>query len=49
MLYRKNIKIRHRINGRVYRASVTEAVDLRSIHGRIKPKSIKIGIHSFPA
>ena len=32
-----------------YRASTTEAVDTGSIPGRVKPKTIKIGIHSFPA
>ena len=37
------------ISGRVDRASATETVDLGSIPGRIKPKNIKIGIHSFPA
>ena len=37
------------ISGRVDRASVTEAVDSSSIPGRVKPKTIKIGIHSFPA
>ena len=37
------------ISGRVDRASATEAVDLGSIPGRVKPKTIKIGIHSFPA
>ena len=31
------------------RASATEAVDLGSIPGRVKPKTIKIGTHSFPA
>ena len=31
------------------RASATEAVDSDSIPGRVKPKTIKIGIHSFPA
>ena len=35
------------ISGRVDRASVTEAVDSSSIPGRAK--TIKIGIHSFPA
>ena len=35
--------------GRVDRASATEAVDTGSIPGRVKPKTIKIGIHSFPA
>ena len=30
-------------------ASATEAVDSGSIPGRVKPKTIKIGIHSFPA
>ena len=37
------------ISGRVDRASVTEAVDSGSIPGRVKPKTIKIGIHRFPA
>ena len=37
------------ISGRVDRASATEAVDLGSIPGRVKPKTIEIGIHSFPA
>ena len=37
------------ISGRVDRASATEAVDTGSISGRVKPKTIKIGIHSFPA
>ena len=35
------------ISVRVDRASVTEAVDSSSI--RVKPKAIKIGIHSFSA
>ena len=37
------------ISGRVDRASATEVVDSGSIPGRVKPKTIKIGIHSFPA
>ena len=37
------------ISGRVDRASATEAVDTGSIPGRVKPKTIKIGIHSFRA
>ena len=37
------------INGRVDRASAAEAVDSGSIPGRVKPKTIIIGIHSFPA
>ena len=37
------------ISGRVDRASATEAVDSGSTPGRVKPKTIKIGIHSFPA
>ena len=37
------------ISGRVDRASATEAVDSSSIPGQVKPKTIKIGIHSFPA
>ena len=31
------------------RASATDAVDWGSIPGRVKPKTIKIGIHSSPA
>ena len=31
------------------RVSATEAVESRSILGRVKPKTIKIGIHSFLA
>ena len=38
------------ISGRVDRASVTEQVNYSSsIPGRVKTKTIKIGIHSFPA
>ena len=37
------------ISGRVDRASATEAVDTGSIPSRVKPKTIKIGIYSFPA
>ena len=37
------------ISGRVDRAPATEAVDSGSIPGRAKPKTIKIGIHNFPA
>ena len=37
------------ISGRVDRASSTEAVDSGLIPGRVKPKTKKIGIHSFPA
>ena len=37
------------IGGRVDRASATDAVDSGSIPGWVKPKTIKIGIHSFPA
>ena len=36
------------ISGRVDRVSATEMVNLDSIPDRVKPKSIKIGIHSFP-
>ena len=35
------------ISGRTDRASASEAVDLGSIRGRVKPKTIIIGIHSF--
>ena len=37
------------ISGRVDRASATETVDLGSIPSRVKLKTAKIGIHSFPA
>ena len=37
------------ISGRVDKASVTETVDSGSIPDRVKSKTIKIGIHSFPA
>ena len=36
------------IGGQVDKATVTETVDSGSIPGRVKPKIIKIGIHSFP-
>ena len=36
------------ISGRVDRASAAETVDSGSIPGRVKPKTIKIGILSFP-
>ena len=37
------------ISGRVDRASATEAVDSGAIPGRVKPKTTRISIHSFPA
>ena len=37
------------IIGRVDRASAAETVDSDSIPVRVKPRSIKTGIHSFPA
>ena len=37
------------ISSRVDRAFATEAVDSGSITGRVKPKTIKIGIYSFLA
>ena len=37
------------ISGRVDRVSATEAVDSSLIPTWVKPKTIKIGIHSFPA
>ena len=37
------------ISGRVDRASAPETVDLDSIPGRVKPTTIKLGIHNFPA
>ena len=36
------------ICGRMDRASATEMVDSGSIPSRVKPKTIKIGIYSFP-
>ena len=47
--YRKFIIQVQSISGRVDRASATETVDSGSIPSRIKPKTIKICIHSFPA
>ena len=38
-----------RISGRVNGASATETVDSGSIPSRVKPKTGKIGIHTFPA
>ena len=35
------------ISGRMCRASAAETVDKDSIFGQVKPKTIKIGIHSF--
>ena len=35
--------------GRVNRASASKTVDSGSIPGRVKPKTRKIGIRSFPA
>ena len=37
------------IRGRVDRASATETADSGSNPGLVKPKTMKIGIHSFPA
>ena len=37
------------ISGRVIRASATETMDLGLIPGRVKPKTIKISIHTLPA
>ena len=34
-------------SGRVNKASTAETVNLGSIPGLVKPKAIKIGIHSF--
>ena len=36
-------------SGRMNRTSATKTADLGSIPGRVKPKTIKMGIHSFPA
>ena len=35
------------ISGRVVRVSATDTADSGSIPGRVKPKTIKISIHSF--
>ena len=45
----KQIKAFEPTNGRVNRASATETEGLGSIPGRVKPNTIKIGIHSFLA
>ena len=37
------------IRGRVNRAFATEALDSDLIPDRVKPKTINIGVHSFPA
>ena len=37
------------ISGRVDGASATETVDVASILGRVKPKTIKLSIYSFSA
>ena len=37
------------ISGQVDRASAAEAADSGSIPSRVKPKTIRIGIHSFRA
>ena len=37
------------ISPQMDRASATETADLGSILHRVKPKTIKTGIHSFPA
>ena len=37
------------ISGRMDAASATEAVESGSIPDRVKPKTIKIGVHSYPA
>ena len=37
------------MSGRVHKASATEVEDSGSIPGRVKPKTINIGIQSFPA
>ena len=37
------------ISSQVDRASATEAVDSGSIPNQVKPRTIKKGIHSFPA
>ena len=34
---------------RVDRASATETVDTSLVPGRVKPNTMKIGIHCFPA
>ena len=38
-----------RISGRVDRVSAIETDDVDKITDRVKPKTIKIAIHSFPA
>ena len=43
------VGVHQNLSGRVDRASATETIDSGSITGRVKPKTIKTGIHSFPA
>ena len=42
-------KCKEPISGQVDGSPATEAVDSGLIPDRVKPKTIKIGIHSFPA
>ena len=43
------VGVHQNLSGPVDRASATETVDSGSITGRVKLKTIKTGIHSFPA
>ena len=43
------VGVHQNLSGRVDRASATETIDSGSITGRVKLKTIKTGIHSFPA
>ena len=48
--FENGFKLSHKsISGRMDKAYATETVDSGSIAGRVKPKTIKIGMHSFSA
>ena len=53
MILNLNLKIKNKMNesnpSRVHTACATETVDSGSIPGRLKPNTMKISIHSFPA
>ena len=47
MFNNSNLLSNAMISGKVDRAFGTKTVDSGSISGRVEPKTIKIGIHSF--
>ena len=48
-VYKKEISRKKTISGQLDRASITETVDMGSIPGRSKQKTVKLGIYSFSA